>query len=149
MVIVNLTSPPPSLCLHPLLGRQYVNESLNQREFFGNETIDYFTPTEDMLGVLHVNGSTHMKHPMALWDGFQSYNYSYGGRTAGLLYDDLESPRVFVRDHSISLGEYLLCYSLTISFLLLSSTLHLLYTYIYTLHSNHYSPRSNHSTTQA
>ena len=94
-----------SSCVNVLnTGRQYVNESLNQREFFGNETIDYFTPTDTMLGVLHVNGSTHMKHPMSLWDGFQTYNYTYAGRTAGLLYSDLQSPRVFVKDHSISLG---------------------------------------------
>ncbi len=77
-------------------GKQNVNDSRNQIEFYGNDTIYFFQEG------LNVNGSTYMQNPMSLWDGFMTYNYTYQGRTTGSKYFEMISPRVFYKLHSLS-----------------------------------------------
>ena len=78
-------------------GRQNLNDSKNQVEFFGNDTLYFFDDG------MNVNGSTYLAHPMMLWDGFLTYNYSYQGVKAGTRYLEMERPRIFIKLHSISL----------------------------------------------
>jgi len=78
-------------------GRLNLNDSRNQVTFFGNDTLYFFDEG------MNVNGSTYMAHPMYLWDGFLTYNYSYKGVKAGTRNLEMQRPRVFIKLHSISL----------------------------------------------
>ncbi len=94
-------------------GRTDLVEARNQIEFFGNDTLYYFDSrssvdrisgeTLHFEGSMNVNGSRYMQHPMSLWNGFQTYNYTYQGRVTGAEYEGLDGPRVFFKEHSVSL----------------------------------------------
>lgn len=94
-------------------GREELVEARNQIEFYGNDTLYYFDTrtTVDRIsgetlqfdGSMNVNGSRYAQHPMSLWDGFQTYNYTYQGRVTGEDYEGLDGPRLFFKEHSISL----------------------------------------------
>jgi hypothetical protein len=94
-------------------GREEYQEARNQRQFYGNETLHFFSPrstvdritgeTLHFTGEMHVNGSRYMQHPGNMWYGFQTYNYSYSGRTTGEMFGAYNIPRVFFKEHSISL----------------------------------------------
>ena len=78
-------------------GRKNYNDSRNQIEFYGNDTIYFFEKG------MNVNGSTYLAHPMSMWDGFFSYNYTYQGKIIGDKYYDMVAPRIFNKINSLSL----------------------------------------------
>lgn len=94
-------------------GRQYLTEARNQMEFYGNDTLYYFGDrttvdritgeTLEFTGSMHVNGSRYMQNTMSLWDGFITYNYTYNNVDYGPEYYSLDGPRVFFKEHSVSL----------------------------------------------